>query len=336
MFDLRQSPSIDKDGNPDNDGIGYSWFPGYAIDVETGKRLNIFFGENSIYNEALSNDPNVAGAIPPNGEDMMFNPTSQLFFGQLNPQTSSAVQVVMGGHHYIYVTRQEYDGCADLHDRLENPTLNTFDKIDALPAITWASMVLLPEGVEMLHYNEGAILNDVTVKLRVDNPYNLETFYNILNPRTCNIVDGELPKYQFELRNKEVVDLTPEEYAGALENVNVVPNPYYAYSSYEINQFNNTVKITNLPDEATVTIYSLDGKFIKQFRRDEQTFDNDGANPGVLTGQTDPDIEWDLQNSAGIPIASGVYLIHISAPSLGEERTIKWFGVNRKFDPSGL
>ena len=56
MFDIRQSPSVGKDGEPDGDGIGYSWFPGYAIDVETGKRMNIFFGENSIYNETLANE----------------------------------------------------------------------------------------------------------------------------------------------------------------------------------------------------------------------------------------------------------------------------------------
>ena len=31
---------------------GMGWFPGYAIDVETGQRLNIFFGENSVF------DPN--------------------------------------------------------------------------------------------------------------------------------------------------------------------------------------------------------------------------------------------------------------------------------------
>lgn len=338
MFDLRQSPSVDKDGNPDGTGVGYSWFPGYAIDVETGKRLNIFFGENSIYNAEFAADPNAGGLVPDIGGDMLFNPSDQLFtsenVGFQGPQ--NPLQVVMGGHHYIYVTRQEYDECADLGDRLDNPNLNTFDKIDALPSITWASMVLMPDGIEMLPYSEGAILNDVEIKLRVDNPYNLETFFNIQNPRACNIVDGELPKYQFEINNKGTVDLTPEEYEGALGNVNVAPNPYYAYSAYETSQFTNTVKITNLPDRATVTIYSLDGKFITQFRRDEMPFTNDGANPGVLKRQTNPDIQWDLKNSAGIPISSGVYLIHISAPDLGEERTIKWFGVNRKFDPSGL
>jgi len=60
-----------------------------------------------------------------------------------------------------------------------------------------------------------------------------------------------------------------------------------------------------------------------------------GANPGVINSQTTSAIEWDLENTAGIPIASGIYLIHISAEGIGE-RTIKWFGINRKFDPSGL
>jgi len=115
-----------------------------------------------------------------------------------------------------------------------------------------------------------------------------------------------------------------------------VPNPYYAYSAYELDQLERRVKITNLPDRAVVTIYSLDGKFIKQFNRAEVVRDIEGANPSVRNSQTNPDLIWDLENSAGIPISSGVYLIHISAPELKEERTIKWFGVNRKFDPSGF
>jgi len=49
-FDLRAHESVDKDGNPDGSGTtGMSWFPGYAVDVESGQRLNIFFGENSAF-----------------------------------------------------------------------------------------------------------------------------------------------------------------------------------------------------------------------------------------------------------------------------------------------
>jgi len=45
----------------------------------------------------------------------------------------------------------------------------------------------------------------------------------------------------------------------------------------------------------------------------------------------DTSIEWDLKNEKNIPIASGVYLIHIDGGALGE-RTIKWFGITRPID----
>ncbi len=326
MLDLRESPSVDKDGNPDGEGNGLSWFPGYAVDVETGKRLNIFFGENSLFNESIAEnlDNNVAL-----GTDMLFNPTSQLLGGGFNQQDFR--QFVVGGNHFIYVTREEYDGCAAIAGKMSSLS----GKIDALKAVTWTSMSILPAGQSMLSYADGAIPNDLTVKCRVDNRYGLEQTFNINLPTGCNPV-GESPKYEFEIRNKQSQDLTSEEYEGALANINVVPNPYYGYSSYEQGPTTKFVKITNLPDRANVTIFSLDGKFIRQFRRDLSPTVKSGPNPGTLSSQTTPDVTWDLNNYTGIPVASGVYLIHIEAQDLGEERTIKWFGVNRKFDPSGL
>ena len=40
---------------------------------------------------------------------------------------------------------------------------------------------------------------------------------------------------------------------------------------------------------------------------------------------------WDLNNQAGIPIASGLYIIHVDVPGVGE-KTLKWFGVMRPID----
>jgi len=45
----------------------------------------------------------------------------------------------------------------------------------------------------------------------------------------------------------------------------------------------------------------------------------------------DTSVEWDLKNQRAVPIASGIYLIHIDAGDLGE-RTIKWFGITRPID----
>jgi hypothetical protein len=50
-MDMRRHQSVDKMGNPvaDPNDIGRGWFPGYAINMETGERLNIMFGEDSYF-----------------------------------------------------------------------------------------------------------------------------------------------------------------------------------------------------------------------------------------------------------------------------------------------
>jgi len=42
-------------------------------------------------------------------------------------------------------------------------------------------------------------------------------------------------------------------------------------------------------------------------------------------------IDWDLKNQKNVPIASGVYLIHVNVPDVGE-KVIKWFGAIRPID----
>jgi hypothetical protein len=45
-----------------------------------------------------------------------------------------------------------------------------------------------------------------------------------------------------------------------LKLINVVPNPYFAYSDYERTKLDTKVKITNLPERCTITIYNAQGK----------------------------------------------------------------------------
>lgn len=343
-FDLRNSPSINKKGAQLNDGtVGFSYFPGYAIDVETGKRLNIFFGENSFFS---GENADVLQGKNPIGGDLIFNPSSEAIIEDFvirNPNTDEILGVsdlrawVLGGHHYIYVTRMEYDGCSEIYDRLKysntgaSPSLN--NKYRVLSSVTWTS---IPLPTQMTSLEKGLIPNDMTVKMRVNNPFGMSKKFSLATEKGC-LTDGDLPIYEFEFKGTESRQLaTNEEYVGALENVNVVPNPYYAYSSYETSQYTNVIKITNLPAKAIVTIYGIDGSFIKQYNRDERAAILSGVNRPTSTLQVYPDLEWDMKNFKNIPVSSGVYLIHISAPDYGEERTIKWFGINRKFDPSGL
>jgi hypothetical protein len=286
--------------------------------------VNIFFGENSAY--ATENGyPNSYIGSKANGRDMLFNPSSQVLFDRMD--FFSPLLFYAGGQHYVYVTNEEYDQCAYLRSRFD-PTLGSeLRKIAALKRITWAGLPLMQDGQKMLplgNTNNGLIPNDAIIKLRVDNPYSVFAGTNEFKG---------YPTYRFKIDGKQAKPLDKEGVENALNGINVVPNPYYGFSNYETSRLSTIVKITNLPAKCTVTIYSLDGKFIRQYKRDEQPGTASGN--AILNSQIIPDLEWDLKNNKGIPVAAGVYLIHVNAPGLGE-RTLKWFGITRKYDPTGL
>ena len=327
QFDVRAAPSIGSDNDPDgnSNGTGMSWFPGYAIDLETGKRLNIFFGENTTYDCDAFEAPCTDGAYEegaPNSRDMLFNPTYQIY---LPGDVSNIYNWFAGGQHFVYVTDQEYDKCANIRAKLD---LNdNFQKALAIINVKWTGILVPEQGQKMTSYEDGLIPNDVILKLRVDNPYK------------AAIGTGEnngLNKYLFRFEGAQADEVdTAVEIDAQLDAINVVPNPYYGFSAYETSQFTNRVKITNLPAKCTVTIFTLDGKFIRQYTRNENRQTKNATNAPLLSSQISPAIEWDLNNEKGVPVASGVYLIHVDADGLGE-RVIKWFGVARQFDPSGL
>jgi len=294
---IRKHPSVDKDGRTgtaeatfDGYETGMGWFPGYAINVETGERLNVMFGENSWY----------AGD---NGRDMILNPTTTV---------EALSQYIFGGMHYVYIFGHNgnssndvpaYDGGKFIYEKLSaggNANIRNVFK-DAM----WV-------GIPMPAFNSKWLNSEVRVRIRVNRPYQQNYAVNgIANPKNKNY-----PMYSFSTYKYAPVKNSVETAKSVLDKINVVPNPYYARSDYEINQVDNRVKIINLPTKCTVSIYTVNGILIRQFTKD------------------DPDItyiDWDLKNEAGIPISGGLYLIHVQAPGVGE-RTIKWFGSLRPLD----
>ena len=306
-LDLRQLPSVDANGTVEGgDEVGYSWFPGYAIDVETGRRLNIFFGEDGC-----------AGQPEGNGKDMVWNPTSTFFDDNFNP--------VYGGKHYIYVSRTTYDGCENIHDSLSwiggvKPETAIYK--DIYKNIVWISMPFLLEGYDSEIGKPFAIPTETTVSLRVTRPY--QTYY----------VTGEnfgAPLYRFSTASLAPTVNDAATASAALDLIRVVPNPYYAYSAYETSSLDNAVKITNLPSKCTISIFTLDGTLIRRFERDVTADNTSGGSLNSKTNNLDSSIDWDLKNEKNVPVASGMYIIHIDAGELGET-TIKWFGVMRPID----
>ena len=98
-----------------------------------------------------------------------------------------------------------------------------------------------------------------------------------------------------------------------LEDIGIVPNPYKGASSYEVNQLIDEVRFTNLPDQATIRVFTLNGTLLKTLVKNS---------PGVRT------LSWDLTTDTLLPLASGMYLIHVDVPGVGEH--VMKFGVVKK------
>jgi hypothetical protein len=125
------------------------------------------------------------------------------------------------------------------------------------------------------------------------------------------------PYYAFTTAGLENKVSQTEVAKDAMELINIVPNPYYAFSKYEVNQLDNRVKITNLPSKCTISIFTLNGTLIRKFKRDTNVDNSAGSTTDVPNLSTS--LDWDMKNTKGIPVASGMYIIHVDAPGLGEK-----------------
>jgi hypothetical protein len=390
---MRRSPSVDKNGkklgdagyNSNEGGYvdsagtlvatpnGMGWFPGYAVNLETGERLNMAFGEDSYLPQE-------------NGADMKWNPTSTTYSENFDP--------IFGGKHYIYVFGRNYStSIPSIYPETEPVTfmrrqLRDIPRYDAGLAMyklfiasqlfgtpssdgykreiytdaMWVSIPLLAPGHSLLEtetkvrlrvskayakygtgtpqsftsltvgqqyyveagpikhsgvtYQTGTIFTAVASNFTdtITAPTGVTYNYSVLS--TVNKANGI---YEFNTADIEThfgEETTAEE---ALALINIVPNPYYGYSEYEKTTLDNIVKITNLPPKCTVSIYTLNGNLVRRFKKDDS-----GA-------EAKTSLDWDLKNEARIPIASGLYIIHVDVPDVGE-RILKWFGAMRPID----
>jgi hypothetical protein len=178
------------------------------------------------------------------------------------------------------------------------------------------------------------LANTVTTKLRVSKPY--ERYYSTPMPAgSKDTVNRNYPMYTFNTSTIATSVNNEEKAKTDLDYINVVPNPYYAYNDYERNQLDNRIKIVNLPNKCVVTIFDMSGVVIRQFKVDKSGITLPRASTAGINTDAKTSLDWDLKNFAGIPIAGGVYLIHIKADGLGE-KTIKWFGILRPVDLNSL
>jgi hypothetical protein len=351
-FGLRKAPSVDKNGNPaaasyedalamdpsDNpedanyiSAFGMGWFPGYVIDIETGARLNMGFGEDSFY-------PSL------NGRDMLFNPPAvtetSAAGGSLSADPVVFDQIdatpVFGGKHYVYIFQMSnsdvlqsghyywdfkipaYDGGKRLTEGLKyiEDINKTAFKVTYWQKPAWVGMPMAVQGKQWLP--EG---NPVKISIRIAKPYRIGYSTMDLDVETPELVDydnheGYMPYYTFTTKGYGPTYNNADKGKSDLDLIQIVPNPYYAYANYEPNALTHRVKITNLPDQCVVTIYTVNGTKIRQFKKDSSV----------------TSIDWDLTNHANTPIASGIYIIHVKDNVNGGEHTVKFYCAMRQVD----
>jgi len=297
-FDLRA-------GQTDGE-TGMGWFPGYAINVETGERLNMMFGEDSW----LQGE---------NGRDMIWNPTSSY--------QSALGNILMGGKHWTYIMGHKGDTYNSTFGRIiECPAYDEGEWLKGMlsPSPNHLSFkryvfedvmwVGCPMVVEKYKFTDPVNMPcEVKIRIRVRRPY--KRYFSSPNTGPANPSNDNYPMYSFSTENIATTKGDPLASKGSLDLINVVPNPYYAFSGYETAQLDNRVRVTNLPQKCTVSIYTVSGTMVRQYSKDDiKSY-----------------LDWDLKNYAGIPIAGGLYLIYVKVDGVGE-KVVKWFGSLRPID----
>lgn len=304
---IRKSLSVDKEGRPDGTGTrGLGWFPGYAIDLETGVRLQIAIGENSYFG--------IDG-----GNDMIWNPSSRIFdnsgnyvmggvqpiwvFGVYNNTINNAQQTQDLGYYLPTYSTGTNPEIYDLFTSLEAQPSNSVNARKLYGNLQWIVYPILNPGRKMLE-------TTTTIKLRMNKEYK--------NYVASGLNSGR-PMYEWTIDDIQTQTNNRDALAEALKMINIVPNPYYAFSEYEEGRLDTKVKIVNLPEVCTVKIFTSNGKLVRSFKKDSPiTY-----------------LDWDLNNHQRVPVGSGVYLIHVDVPEVGQRVLKAYIGV-RQVDLQGI
>lgn len=228
-MNLRSHASVDKNGLTQAEGgnaaecglvsgTGMGWFPGYAIDTQTGERLNIAFGEDS-------------WLVTENGDDMVYNPGSTSY-------SSGPLGVFhAGGQHWIYVFKNAqhatgsanrmpaYDQGAFIMSQLSNPTVTNERRV--FRDCAWVGTAKTVEG-----FDWSAEFG--TTRIQLDAPLPLNAYSpSVMDVDETDSAENDwLPLYAFstfeEASQVEEQDLTVEL------GMKVFPNPARDWLTLEI------------------------------------------------------------------------------------------------------
>jgi len=122
-----------------------------------------------------------------------------------------------------------------------------------------------------------------------------------------NPVEAGVDEYAWEA-TPLTTNLTKKEKQSQLKKINVFPNPYFAYNVEEKQPIERFVTITHLPEQdVTIRVFSLAGQLVTRIDHNTSAFAGTSFE------------RWDLRNQYGIPVASGMYIIHVNVKGVGDK-----------------
>ncbi len=140
----------------------------------------------------------------------------------------------------------------------------------------------------------------------VGNPPPVGTIFRFITNKVVAADD------EFTFDTQEMVQ-SEQAALDAVEEINVFPNPYYANNPSETGRFDRFVTFHHLPDKFTMRIFSLGGSQVRKLT------EADKLSPESQF------MQWNLRNESDLPVASGIYIVHIDMPDLGKEKILKVF-----------
>ena len=127
--------------------------------------------------------------------------------------------------------------------------------------------------------------------------------------------------FNIEVMTSDFITATGKSVVNTLDEILVVPNPYRASAPWNnaspsaSSQWKDRLFFINLPSDAVVSIYTLDGDFVDEIRAGlgvKKGLDVSGAVASSVA-------EWDLITRNDQEAAPGIYMFVVQSPSLGEK-----------------
>jgi len=125
----------------------------------------------------------------------------------------------------------------------------------------------------------------------------------------------------------------------SLDKILVVPNPYYGRSTYQKTLFDKQVMLTNLPPVCTIKIFNVAGDLIATLNHNGAS-NNKRVNTSPLNLATEASSKttgaevWDLRNTNGEFVASGMYIAVVEASGYGK-KMVKFAVIQEKTTING-